>query len=116
VRARLAHKNAAVVFYTEHLGLKFKHQQPLAFAKVSLGHLICCSAARERQARVACPAAKTSNQAVGTELLRVADLPKYIEWLKKAGLDLRNKTEVRRHGNQVQLDDLEAIQLNCSNQ
>jgi glyoxylase I family protein len=106
VRYQVTDVGRAVGFYTEHLGFKLEHQQPPAFAKVSLGHL---------DLLLSGPGASGSRPLGGGQrqqpggwtriVLRVEDLPEHIERLKAAGLHFRNEMEVGPHGRQVQLED-----------
>jgi catechol 2,3-dioxygenase-like lactoylglutathione lyase family enzyme len=56
----------SVAFYTTHLGFTLEHQQPPAFASVSLGACRSCSAVRERPDPGRCPVDKNRNPADGT--------------------------------------------------
>jgi glyoxylase I family protein len=96
----------AVAFYTTHLGFTLEHQQLPAFASVSLGdaHLLLSGP----QASGSRPMPNGQRQEPGgwnRVVLRVNDLPSFIEILKKAGLQFRNDMETGPGGKQVQIDD-----------
>lgn len=96
----------AVEFYTQHLGFKLVHQQLPAFASVSLGALpLLLSGPQASGSR---PMPDGSSQEPGgwnRVVLRVADLPSYIETLTKAGLRFRNEMETGPGGKQIQIED-----------
>lgn len=106
VRYQVKDVARAVAFYTQHLGFELVHQQLPAFANVSLGGLDLllsgpgASGSREMPGGV-------SQQPGGWNriVLRVTDLPKWIEALGKAGLRFRNEMEVGPGGRQIQLED-----------
>jgi glyoxylase I family protein len=96
----------STAFYTEHLGFTLKHQQLPAFANVALG---------DAQMLLSGPGASGSRPMPNGQdqqpggwnrvVLKVADLPGYIEELKKAGLTFRNKMETGPGGRQIQVED-----------
>ena len=96
----------SVLFYTTHLSFTLKHQQLPAFANVSLG---------DAQMLLSGPQASGSRPMPNGEqqqpggwnrvVLRVNDLPAFIEALKKAGLHFRNDMETGPGGRQIQIDD-----------
>jgi glyoxylase I family protein len=96
----------SVAFYTENLGFKLEHQQPPAFASVSLD---------EAQILLSGPGASGSRpmpdgrqQGPGgwnRVVLRVADLPAFIKMLTEAGVRFRNAMEVGPGGRQIQVED-----------
>ena len=96
----------AVTFYTTHLGFTLKHQQLPAFASVSLGDVdILISGPQASGSR---PMPDGREQAPGgwnRVVLRVDDLPGFIETLKKAGLRFRNEMLTGPGGRQVQIED-----------
>jgi glyoxylase I family protein len=96
----------AVTFYTTHLGFTLKHQQLPAFASVSLGDVdILISGPQASGSR---PMPDGREQAPGgwnRVVLRVDDLPGFIETLKKAGLRFRNEMLTGPAGRQVQIED-----------
>jgi glyoxylase I family protein len=106
VRYQVADVRRAVAFYTEHLGFKLEHQQPPAFASVSLeGVQILLSGPGASGSR---PMPDGQQQAPGgwnRVVLRVADLPAAIETLRRAGVRFRNNMEVGPGGRQIQVED-----------
>jgi glyoxylase I family protein len=96
----------AVAFYTGHLGFKLEHQQPPAFASVSLGgYTLLLSGPGASGSR---PLPGGHSQEPGgwnRVVLRVTDLPALIDALKKSGVRLRNQMEVGPGGRQVQIED-----------
>ena len=96
----------AVTFYTTHLGFTLKHQQLPAFASVSLGDVdILISGPQASGSR---PMPDGREQAPGgwnRVVLRVDDLPGFIETLKKAGLRFRNEMLTGPGGRQIQIED-----------
>src|SRR4026207_1521401 len=84
----------AVTFYTTHLGFTVEHQQLPAFASVSLGGV---------QILLSGPGASGSRRRPDGQpqkpggwnrvVLRVKDLPRLIDALKKADLRFRNQME-----------------------
>jgi glyoxylase I family protein len=96
----------SVAFYTTHLGFILEHQQPPAFASVSLGGVqILLSGPGASGSR---PMPSGQQQEPGgwnRVVLRVKDLPAFIEALKKAGLHFRNEMETGPGGKQIQVED-----------
>ena len=96
----------SVAFYTQHLGFTLQHQQPPAFASVSLG---------EVQMLLSGPGASGSRPMPGGQsqepggwnrvVLKVSDLPAFIAALKSAGLRFRNEMETGPGGRQIQIED-----------
>ena len=106
IRYQVKDVDRSIAFYTQHLGFTPGHQQPPAFAVVSLGetHLLLSG-----------PGASGSRPMPGGQdqkpggwnriVLRVADLPGCIDALKSAGLRLRNEMETGPAGSQIQIED-----------
>ena len=96
----------SVAFYTTHLGFTLEHQQPPAFASVSLGGVqILLSGPGASGSR---PMPSGQEQEPGgwnRVVLKVKDLPGFIEALKKAGLHFRNEMETGPGGKQIQVED-----------
>ena len=96
----------SVTFYTTHLGFSLKHQQLPAFASVSLGHVDVLLSGPEASGSRPMPGGQP--QAPGgwnRVVLRVNDLPAFIETLKSAGLHFRNQLETGPGGKQIQFED-----------
>jgi glyoxylase I family protein len=106
VRYQVKEVSRAVDFYTKHLGFKLEHQQLSAFANVSIGELkLLLSGPGASGSR---PMPNGDRQEPGgwnRVVLRVADLPRQIDILKKAGLHFRNEMEVGPGGRQIQVED-----------
>src|SRR5213595_1863520 len=106
VRYQIKDEASAVAFYTTHLGFTLTHQQLPAFASVSLGDVQILLS--EPQASGSRPMPNGQQQEPGgwnRVVLRVADLPRFIEELKKAGLRFRNDLESGPGGRQIQIED-----------
>ena len=106
VRYQVSDVLRSVAFYTRHLGFKLEHQQPPAFASVSLGPLPLLLSGPGASGSRPMPDG-VSQQPGGWNriILKVADLPARIESLKKTGLHLRNRMESGPGGKQIQLED-----------
>lgn len=106
VRYQVTDVARAVSFYTTHLGFTLVHQQLPAFASVSLGDAqILLSGPGASGSR---PMPDGHHQQPGgwnRVVLRIADLPAFIEVLKKAGLHFRNHMETGPGGRQIQVED-----------
>ena len=106
VRYLVKDVSRSVEFYTRHLGFTLDHQQPPAFASVSIGDLtMLLSGPGASGSR---PMPDGSRQEPGgwnRVVLRVDDLPGRIEALGKAGVHFRNEMEVGPGGKQIQLED-----------
>ena len=96
----------AIAFYTQHLGFKLDHQHLPAFASVSLQNVqILLSGPGASGSR---PMPDGRQQEAGgwnRVVLRVADLPGYIEYLKSRDIYFRNAIEVGPGGRQIQVED-----------
>ena len=106
VRYQVKDVARSVAFYTGHLGFTLEHQQLPAFASVSLGDAtILLSGPQASGSR---PMPNGQQQEPGgwnRVVLRVKDLPAFIETLKKAGLRFRNEMETGPGGKQIQTED-----------
>jgi glyoxylase I family protein len=106
VRYQVKDVQRAVDFYTGQLGFRLEHQQPPAFANISLGPLqILLSGPGASGSR---PMADGRPQEPGgwnRIVLRVADLPTQIDALNRAGIRFRNRMESGPGGRQIQLED-----------
>jgi glyoxylase I family protein len=96
----------SIAFYTTHLGFTLDHQQPPAFASVSLGELrILLSGPGASGSR---PMPDGRQQVPGgwnRVVLRVPDLRRLVAALEKAGVPFRNEIEVGPGGKQIQVED-----------
>ena len=106
VRYQVRDVARSVEFYTTHLGFTLRHQQFPAFASVSFGDAqVLLSGPQASGSR---PMPNGQQQEPGgwnRVVLRVADLPAFIETLKKAGLHFRNDMETGPGGKQIQVED-----------
>jgi glyoxylase I family protein len=106
VRYQVRDVARAVAFYTTHLGFTLEHQKLPAFANVSLGDV---------QILLSGPGASGSRPMPGGQeqepggwnrvVLRVNDLPAFIDVLKEAGIPFRNNMEAGPGGRQIQIED-----------
>jgi len=106
VRYQVKDVARSVAFYTQHLGFKLEHQQLPAFPNVSFGDAqILLSGPGASGSR---PMPNGQQQEPGgwnRVVLRVTDLPGFINELKKAGLRFRNEMESGPGGRQIQIED-----------
>jgi glyoxylase I family protein len=106
VRYHVKDVSRSVGFYTRHLGFILEHQQLPAFASVSLGDAqILLSGPGASGSR---PMPNGQPQEAGgwnRVVLKVADLPGFINELKKAALRFRNDIESGPGGRQIQIED-----------
>lgn len=106
VRYQTSDVPRAVAFYTAQLGFKLEHQQPPAFAAVSLGELkILLSGPGASGSRPMPDGRAQQPGGWNRVVLRVTDLPALIETLQAAGLRFRNQMEVGPGGRQIQIED-----------
>lgn len=106
VRYQVQDVAASVEFYTKRLGFRLEHQQLPAFASVSLGEATLLLSGP--QASGSRPMPDGTRQAPGgwnRVVLRVKDLPAFIDLLKKDDLRFRNEMEVGPGGKQIQILD-----------
>jgi glyoxylase I family protein len=106
VRYQVKDVARSVAFYTEHLGFTVQHQQLPAFASVGLGGVqILLSGPGASGSR---PMPDGQSQEPGgwnRVVLRVANLPRFIEGLMNRRLHFRNGIESGPGGRQVQIED-----------
>src|SRR5688500_5505224 len=106
VRYQVSDVGRSVTFYTERLGFELEHQQPPAFANVSLGDLkILLSGPGAAGSRPMPDGQRQEPGGWNRIVLRVVDLPAVIEALRKAGVQFRNEMEVGPGGRQIQVED-----------
>jgi glyoxylase I family protein len=106
VRYQVVDVLRSVSFYTQRFGFKLEHQQPPAFASVSLGPLqILLSGPGASGSRVMPDGHRQEPGGWNRVVLRVADLPSCIATLKDAGVQFRNEMQVGPGGRQVQVED-----------
>lgn len=96
----------AVAFYTKHLGFTVEHQQLPAFASITFGDAYILLSGPEASGSRPMPNGQSQEPGGWNRVvLRVKDLPSFIEVLKKAGLRFRNKMETGPAGRQIQVED-----------
>lgn len=106
VRYQVKDVARALAFYTQQLGFKAGHQQPPAFASVSVGNVTILLSGPGASGSRPLPGGRSQEPGGSNRVvLRVADLPTRIEELKKAGLRFRNEMEVGPGGRQIQIED-----------
>jgi len=106
VRYQVKEVARSVAFYTTHLGFTLEHQQLPAFASVSFGDAqILLSGPQASGSRPMPDGHRQEPGGWNRVVLRVKDLPAFIETLKKAGLHFRNDMETGPGGKQIQVDD-----------
>jgi glyoxylase I family protein len=106
VRYQVTDVRRSVAFYTKHLGFRLEHQEPPAFANVSLGDLHLLLSGPGASGSRAMPDGRRQEAGGWNRIvLRVPDLPSYIDALKEAGVPFRNQMEVGPGGRQIQIED-----------
>ena len=96
----------SVEFYTRHLGFTLEHQQLPAFASVSLGGTHVFLSGPGASGSRPMPDGRTQEPGGWNRIvLKVADLPGFIDTLKQAQLALRNEMETGPNGRQIQVED-----------
>ena len=106
VRYQVKDVARSVAFYKEHLGFTLEHQQLPAFASISLGGAqILLSGPQASGSRPMPDGRRQEPGGWNRVVLRVGDLPAFIETLKNAGLRFRNEMETGPGGKQIQIED-----------
>jgi glyoxylase I family protein len=106
VRYQVKDVSRSVAFYTTHLGFTLEHQQLPAFAGVSLGGAHLLLSGPEASGSRPMPGGQQQEPGGWNRVvLRVSDLPAFIERLQQAGLRFRNELETGPGGSQIQLED-----------
>ena len=106
IRYQCTDVQRAVDFYTRHLGFKLEHQQLPAFAAVSLGDFkLLLSGPGASGSRPMPDGRRQEPGGWNRIVLRVSDIERALEMLKKAGLKFRNQMEIGPGGRQIQLED-----------
>jgi glyoxylase I family protein len=96
----------SVAFYTQQLGFTLGHQQPPAFASVSLGEVQILLSGPGASGSRPMPSGERQEPGGWTRIvLNVADLPACITALTTAGVHFRNEMETGPGGRQIQIDD-----------
>jgi glyoxylase I family protein len=106
VRYQVRELSRSVAFYTERLGFELDHQQPPAFASVSLdGTQILLSGPGASGSRAMPDGTRQEPGGWNRVVLRVTDLPGLIRSLAAEGASFRNEMEVGPGGKQIQIED-----------
>jgi glyoxylase I family protein len=106
VRYQVKDVARSIAFYTTHLGFTLEYQQLPAFASVSFGDAqILLSGPQASGSRPMPDGHRQEPGGWNRVVLRVNDLPAFIETLKKAGLHFRNDMETGPGGKQIQVED-----------
>lgn len=106
VRYQVSDVARSIAFYTERLGFKLEAQKLPAFANVSLGPFqILLSGPGASGSRALPDGRRQEPGGWNRVVLRVEDLPAFIDALKTAGQRFRNDMEVGPGGKQIQLED-----------
>jgi len=106
VRYQVKDVARSVAFYTTHLGFTLEHQQLPAFASVSFGDAqILLSGPQASGSRPMPDGHRQEPGGWNRVVLRVHDLPAFIETLKKLDVHFRNEMETGPGGRQIQVDD-----------
>jgi glyoxylase I family protein len=106
VRYQVKDVARSVAFYSTHLGFTLEHQQLPAFASVSLGDAQILLSGPQASGSRPMPSGQPQEPGGWNRIvLRVNDLPAFIETLKKAGLHFRNDMETGPGGRQIQVED-----------
>jgi len=96
----------SVAFYSTHLGFTVVHQQLPAFASMSLGDTEILLSGPGASGSRPMPDGKPQEPGGWNRIvLKVKDLPAFIETLKKAGVRFRNEMETGPGGKQIQVED-----------
>lgn len=106
VRYQVNDVSRSAEFYSRHLGFRIEHQQLPAFATLVLGPLDLLLSGPGASGSRPMPDGRV--QAAGgwnRVVLRVTDLPAWIEKLKNSGVRFRNEMETGPAGRQIQVED-----------
>jgi glyoxylase I family protein len=106
VRYQVKDVARSIAFYTTHLGFRLEHQHLPAFANVSFGDAqILLSGPQASGSRPMPDGQPQEPGGWNRVVLRVTDLPAFIETLKAAGVHCRNDMETGPGGRQIQIED-----------
>ena len=106
VRYQIKDVQRAVDFYTTHLGFTLEHQQLPAFATVSLGEYKLLLSGPGASGSRPMPDGRGQEPGGWNRIvLRVSDVERAMEALKKVGVQFRNQMESGPGGRQIQIED-----------
>jgi glyoxylase I family protein len=106
VRYQVKDVARSVAFYTTHLGFALEHQHLPAFANVSLGDASLLLSGPQASGSRPMPGGEQQEPGGWNRVvLRVKDLPAFIDVLKEAGIHFRNAMETGPGGRQIQIED-----------
>ena len=106
VRYQVKDVARSVAFYSTHLGFSVVHQQLPAFASMSLGDAEILLSGPGASGSRPMPDGKPQEPGGWNRIvLKVKELPAFIETLKKAGVSFRNAMETGPGGKQIQVED-----------
>jgi glyoxylase I family protein len=106
VRYQVKDVGRSAEFYSRHLGFEVEHQKLPAFATLALGPLDMLLSGPEASGSRPMPDGRAQEPGGWNRVvLRVTDLPSWIERLRNAGLRFRNEMETGPAGRQIQLED-----------
>lgn len=106
VRYQVKDVSRSAEFYSRHLGFRIGHQQLPAFAAVSLGPLDLLLSGPGASGSRPMPNGEAQTPGGWNRIvLRVDDLPSWIERLRNAGVPFRNAMETGPGGRQIQVND-----------
>lgn len=106
VRYQVKDVERSIEFYTKRLGFKLDMKHPPAFAQVSIADLKLILSGPGASGSRPMPDGRAQEPGGWNRvILRVDDLPAWIEELQKAGLRFRNRMEAGPGGRQIQLED-----------
>ena len=106
IRYQTADVAASVMFYTTHLGFLLEHQQLPAFASISLGGVNLLLSGPGASGSRPMPTGQAQEPGGWNRVvLRVSNLPAFIDVLKTSGVHFRNTMETGPAGKQIQIED-----------
>lgn len=106
VRYQVTNVERSVDFYTNQLGFKLDFKRPPAFGQVSVeGLKLILSGPGASGSRPMPDGHRQDPGGWNRVILKVDDLAKRVEELKKKGLQFRNEIETGPGGSQIQLED-----------
>ena len=106
VRYQVRDVARSVEFYSRHLGFQLQQQRLPAFANLALGPLDLLLSGPGASGSRPMPDGRVQGPGGWNRIvLRVENLPAWIDRLKKAGLRFRNAMETGPGGRQIQVED-----------